>query len=113
MVLVNISIGQYYRKHPIPPWWVFNQMLRDKRWGAARALLYKQLRVNSNNLEMGKADSSDVWKGWCNHIQNGYKNKRLFKSVWKAIRKMKPNYFRLAIPKALVKLDDKHRDQNS
>ncbi|MBU2899083.1 BatD family protein [Vibrio hepatarius] len=113
MVLVVISIRQYYRKHPIPPWWVFNQMLRDKRWGAARALLYKQLRVNSNSLEMGKADSSDVWKGWCNHIQNGLQDRKLFRSMWKAIGKMKDNHKGLSVPpKALPQLDSRRRETN-
>ncbi|NOH71240.1 protein BatD [Vibrio pectenicida] len=113
MVLMAISIGQYYRKHPMSPWWVFNQMLRDKRWGTARALLYKQLRVNSNNLEMGKADSSDVWKGWCDHIQNGFQDRKLFRSMWKVIGKMKDNHKGLSVPpKALPQLDSRRREKN-
>lgn len=113
IIIAAITARRYYRAHPMPSWWVFHKTLRQQHWAVARTLLYKHLWIKTNKLELTKADSSDNWQTLSGRLQDGYQDKRLFKSLWKAISRMKPTRLRLVFPKALPKLSQKivsHRD---
>ncbi|MGP8306914.1 BatD family protein [Vibrio sp. YIC-376] len=102
------SIKRYYRTRPTPPWLTFHRLLKSNRWGEARAALYKQLRVNTAELEMRKANSEEAWQKRSARLQQGEKNSILMKSMWREIQS-KQKRFKLRIPKALPELDKLNR----
>ncbi|MGR5192677.1 BatD family protein [Vibrio rotiferianus] len=106
LVIAALSIHRYYRSRPTPPWLVFRRMVKAKRWGAARASLYKQLRSNTGKLEMSKANGSDVWQKRSQRLQQGQEDASLMNALWKGIQALKPKRFKWVIPKALPQLDE-------
>jgi len=105
-----LAIKRYYRSRPIPPWLNLHRLLKENRWGEARAALYRQLRVNTSELEMCHADSSDSWQKSSSRMQSGERSSSLIKSMWRKIQ-TKQNHLKLRIPKALPQLDKlKQRD---
>ncbi|MGR5212275.1 BatD family protein [Vibrio rotiferianus] len=106
LVIAALSIHRYYRSRPTPPWLVFRRMVKAKRWGAARASLYKQLRSNTGKLEMSKANGSDVWQKRSQRLQQGQEDASLMNALWKGIQALKPKRFKWGIPKALPQLDE-------
>ncbi|RIZ55018.1 BatD family protein [Vibrio sp. PID23_8] len=106
LVIAALSIHRYYRSRPSPPWLVFRKMVKAKRWGAARASLYKQLRSNTGKLEMSKASSSDVWQKRSQRLQEGQEDASLMNALWRAIQAFKSKRFKWGIPKTLPQLDE-------
>ncbi len=104
LVVTTLSIQRYFRSRPTPPWLVFRRIVKAQHWGAARASLYKQLRNNTGELEMSKADNSNMWQQRSQRLQEGEVDASLMKSLWKAIQALKPRRFKVTIPKALPKL---------
>ncbi|NVC94951.1 protein BatD [Vibrio natriegens] len=105
-----LAIKHYYRSRPIPPWLNLHRLLKENRWGEARAALYRQLRLNTSELEMRHADSSDSWQKSSTRMQNGEHSSSLIKSMWRKIQ-TKKNHLKRRIPKALPQLDKlKQRD---
>ncbi len=107
-VVLFFAIKRYYRNRPTPPWLTLHRLLKDKRWGEARAVLYKQLRVNTSELEMSKVDSSRSWQKSSARLQSGERSASLIKSMWRKIQ-IKRKAFKLRIPKALPQLDKLNR----
>jgi hypothetical protein len=107
-----VTARRYYRTHPMPAWWVLNRLLSDERWSDARTFLYRHLRMNTNGLEMSQVLTSDTWLKKSGRLQDGDKDKHLFMSLWKVIKRMRTNRFRLASFKALPKLTKTQRDQS-
>ncbi len=105
LIIVALSIYRYYRSHPTPPWLVFRQMVKANRWGAARAILYKQLRSHTAKLEMSKAYAAEEWQQRSQRLQEGQEDADLMKRLWKGIQALKPKGFKWAIPKALPQLN--------
>nr|WP_321285270.1 BatD family protein [uncultured Vibrio sp.] len=109
-IVLFLAIKRYYRSRPIPPWLNLHRLLKENRWGEARAALYRQLRVNTSELEMRHADSSDSWQKSSSRMQSGERSSSLIKSMWRKIQ-TKQNHLKLRIPKALPQLDKlKQRD---
>ncbi|CAE6941560.1 BatD family protein [Vibrio sp. B1FLJ16] len=107
-VVLFFAIKRYYRNRPTPPWLTLHRLLKDKRWGEARAVLYKQLRVNTSELEMSKVDASRSWQKSSARLQSGERSASLIKSMWRKIQ-IKRKAFKLRIPKALPQLDKLNR----
>lgn len=104
------TLKRYYRNRPTPPWLTFHRLLKSNRWGAARTALYKQLRVNTDKLEMNDANADEAWQKRSVRLQQGEQNASLMKSMWREIQRRKKR-FKLTIPKALPQLDKfKQRD---
>lgn len=99
-----VAIKRYYRNKPTPAWLTFHRLLKAKRWSEARTVLYKQLRLNTAELEMTKADSSESWQKSASRIQNGENSAHLMKSMWRKIQ-TKQQRFKFRIPRALPELD--------
>ncbi|MBR9873154.1 MAG: protein BatD [Vibrionaceae bacterium] len=109
-IILFLAIKRYYRSRPVPPWLSLHRLLKENRWGEARAILYRQLRVNTSELEMRNADSSDSWQKSSTRMQSGEHSSSLIKSMWRKIQ-TKQNHLKLRIPKALPQLDKlKQRD---
>ncbi len=108
---VFFAVKRFYRNRPTPAWLAMHRLLKAKRWGEARALLYKQLRVNTSELEMHKADPSDSWRKRSTRLQNGEQSSNLIKSMWRTIQ-TKKKQFKFAIPKALPQLDKLNRNSD-
>ncbi|WP_417877786.1 BatD family protein [Vibrio sp.] len=109
-IVLFLAIKRYYRSRPIPPWLNLHRLLKENRWGEARAALYRQLRVNTSALEMRHADSSDSWQKSSSRMQSGERSSSLIKSMWRKIQ-TKQNHLKLRKPKALPQLDKlKQRD---
>ena len=99
-----VAIKRYYRNRPTPAWLTFHRLLKAKRWSEARAVLYKQLRLNTVELEMTKADTSESWQKSASRMQNGENSAHLMKSMWRKIQ-TKQQRFKFRIPRALPGLD--------
>ncbi len=107
-IVLFVAIKRYYRSRPTPHWLAMHRLLKAKRWGEARALLYKQLRVNTSQLEMRKADLSDSWQKSSMRLQSGEQSSNLIISMWRQIQ-TKKKQFTFTIPKALPQLDKLNR----
>ncbi|MCA0936375.1 BatD family protein [Vibrio alginolyticus] len=107
-IVLYLVIKRYYRNKPTPSWLTLHRLLKAKRWGEARAVLYKQLRINTSKLEMSKADSSRSWQKSSARLQSGERSVSLIKSMWRKIQ-IKRKAFKLRIPKALPQLDKLNR----
>ncbi len=103
-VVLLFAIKRYYHNRPTPPWLTLHRLLKAKRWGKARTLLYRQLRINTAELEMRKADCSHSWQKSSERLQSGEHNSRLIKSMWRKIQSTKKR-FKLGVPKALPQLE--------
>ncbi|HHX8262133.1 TPA: BatD family protein [Vibrio diabolicus] len=99
-----VAIKRYYRNKPTPAWLTFHRLLKAKRWSEARTVLYKQLRLNTAELEMTKADMSESWQKSASRMQNGENSAHLMKSMWRKIQ-TKQQRFKFRIPRALPELD--------
>ncbi len=106
LVIVITGVWRYYRARPIPPWLTLQQLLKAQRWGEARTVLYKQLHINTTLLEMSKADNDNNWLARSARLQQGEKNIRLLKLLWRAIQRKRPKRWKIKVPKALPQLDD-------
>ncbi|MDV6250021.1 BatD family protein [Vibrio sp. EA2] len=107
-LVLFLAVKRYYRTRPTPPWLRFHQLLKSNRWGEARSALYKQLRVNTSELEMSKVSANESWQKKSQHLQQGERNKSLMKAMWREIQN-KQKRFKLKIPKALPELEKLNR----
>ncbi len=105
-IAVITAVWRYYRSHPTPAWFALRQSLNTQRWGEARAILYRQLRINTTQLEMSKADEDKSWQTHSLRLQQGEKESGLMKRVWQMIQRKRLKRWKLKVPKALPKLDD-------
>lgn len=108
LVIAWVAVRRFYRNRPTPAWVVFRRLLKAKRWGAIRAALYKQLRINVNELEMRSAVDSPSWQQRSQRMQEGEESHALMKSLWRSIQSMQASRLTLSVPKALPELDE-HR----
>lgn len=111
IVLVAFLAGRrYYQRHPTPPWLLFGLEVSKGEWSKARAQLYRYLRVSTDHLEMGKADSDKAWLKTSLQVQTGAEKAYVFHKMWKMISGKKGARNGLRLPKALPKLDKGHKE---
>ncbi len=106
LAVVITAVRRYFRCHPIPAWFTLRQLLKAQRWGEVRAMLYRQLRINTGQPEMSQADGDENWLEQSARLQQGEKDIRLMKQIWRAIQRKRPKRLKLKVSKALPQLDD-------
>ncbi|HHC7130468.1 TPA: BatD family protein [Vibrio parahaemolyticus] len=104
VIISLVVIKRYYRNKPTPAWLTFHRLLKAKRWSEARTVLYKQLRLNTAELEMTKVDKSCSWQKSAVRLQNGENSAPLMKSMWRKIQ-AKQECIQFKFSKALPQLD--------
>ncbi|MFA0695454.1 BatD family protein [Vibrio sp. 10N.222.49.C9] len=126
-IALIISVKRYYANRPIPSWLVLRRLLKQGNWAALRTFIYRQLRNETSQLELNKAQhdkakngKSNGQKRWLEDseaLQQGCEDKNVFTRLWKGLRNL-PNEkssqsqsrsiaARLKIPKALPNLKDR------
>ncbi|MEZ8279765.1 BatD family protein [Vibrio splendidus] len=117
-----VSVKRYYANRPTPSWLVFRRLLKQGNWAALRTFIYRQLRNETSQLELdkaqlGKLNGQKRWLEDSESLQQGREDKNVFTRLWKSLRKLpsdKSNssnsrsiFDRLKIPKALPDLKDR------
>ncbi|MFA0125091.1 hypothetical protein AB4400_27395, partial [Vibrio sp. 10N.261.48.A2] len=54
-VALLVSLKRYYKNRPTPSWLVFRRLLKQGNWSALRTFIYRELRTQTTQLELGKA----------------------------------------------------------
>ncbi|OBT30763.1 BatD family protein [Vibrio splendidus] len=122
-----VSVKRYYANRPTPGWLVLRRLLKQGNWPALRTFIYRQLRNETSQLELDKAQLSKAQLGKLNRqkrwledseaLQQGREDKNVFTRLWRGLRNL-PNdtlnssnsrsiFDRLKIPKALPDLKDR------
>ena len=117
-----VSVKRYYANRPTPGWLVLRRLLKQGDWAALRTFIYRQLRNETSQLELdkaqlGKLNGQKRWLEDSEALQLGREDKNVFTRLWKSLRKLpsdKSNssnsrsiFDRLKIPKALPDLKDR------
>ncbi|MEZ8224260.1 BatD family protein [Vibrio splendidus] len=117
-----VSVKRYYANRPTPDWLVFRRLLKQGNWAALRTFIYRQLRNETSQLELNKAQLGKLngqkrWLEDSEALQLGREDKNVFTRLWKSLRKLpsdKSNssnsrsiFDRLKTPKALPDLKDR------
>ncbi|PMG14792.1 hypothetical protein BCU98_17155 [Vibrio splendidus] len=117
-----VSVKRYYANRPTPGWLVVRRLLKQGNWPALRTFIYRQLRNETSQLELdkaqlGKLNGQKRWLEDSESLQQGREDKNVFTRLWKSLRKLpsdKSNssnsrsiFDRLKIPKALPDLKDR------
>ncbi|MEZ8864509.1 BatD family protein [Vibrio splendidus] len=122
-----VSVKRYYANRPTPGWLVLRRLLKQGNWPALRTFIYRQLRNETSQLELDKAQLGKAQLGKLNgqkrwledseSLQQGREDKNVFTRLWKSLCKLpsdKSNssnsrsiFDRLKIPKALPDLKDR------
>ncbi|MEZ8692125.1 BatD family protein [Vibrio splendidus] len=117
--MLFVAVKRYYKNRPTPSWLVFRRLLKQGNWAALRTFIYRQLRNETSQLELdkaqlGKLNGQKRWLEDSESLQQGREDKNVFTRLWKSLRKLpsdKSNssnsrsiFDRLKIPKALPDL---------
>ncbi|MFA0409815.1 BatD family protein [Vibrio splendidus] len=120
--MLFVGVKRYYKNRPTPSWLVFRRLLKQGNWAALRTFIYRQLRNETSQLELdkaqlGKLNGQKRWLEDSESLQQGREDKNVFTRLWKSLRKLpsdKSNssnsrsiFDRLKIPKALPDLKDR------
>ena len=121
-VALFVSLKRYYKNRPTPSWLVFRRLLKQGNWSALRTFIYRQLRKQTSQLEMNKAQlgKSNGQKRWVEDseaLQQGREDKNVFTRLWRELRSLPSTqtdsrhsrsiFARLKIPKGLPDLKDR------
>ncbi|NOI34275.1 protein BatD [Vibrio cyclitrophicus] len=117
-----VSVKRYYANRPTPGWLALRRLLKQGNWPALRTFIYRQLRNETSQLELGKAqlgklNGQKCWLEDSEALQQGREDKSVFTRLWKGIRNFPGDtsnssnsrsiFDRLKIPKALPDLKDR------
>lgn len=117
-----VSVKRYYKNRPTPSWLVFRRLLKQGNWSALRTFIYRELRTQTTQLELGKAQLGKLngQKSWVEDseaLQQGREDKNVFARLWRGLRNLPGDqsnsshsrsiFARLKIPKALPDLKDR------
>lgn len=120
--MLFVAVTRYYKNRPTPSWLVLRRSLKQGNWPALRTFIYRQLRNETSQLELNKAQLGKLngqkrWLEDSESLQQGREDKNVFTRLWKSLRKLpsdKSNssnsrsiFDRLKIPKALPDLKDR------
>ncbi|WP_210448963.1 BatD family protein [Vibrio crassostreae] len=121
-VALFVSLKRYYKNRPTPSWLVFRRLLKQGNWSALRTFIYRQLRTETTQLELGKAQLGKLngqkrWVEDSEALQQGREDKNVFARLWRGLRNLPSDqstpshsrsiFARLKIPKALPDLKDR------
>lgn len=116
-IALIVSVKRYYANRPTPSWLVLRRLLKQGNWPALRTFIYRQLRNQTSQLELDKANEQKRWIEDSESLQQGREDKNVFTRLWRGLRNL-PNdtsnssnsrsiFDRLKIPKALPDLKDR------
>ncbi|MCC4786504.1 BatD family protein [Vibrio splendidus] len=120
--MLFVAVKRYYKNRPTPSWLVFRRLLKQGNWAALRTFIYRQLRNETSQLELdkaqlGKLNGQKRWLEDSESLQQGREDKNVFTRLWKSLRKLPSDesnssnprsiFDRLKIPKALPDLKDR------
>ncbi|MCZ8502894.1 BatD family protein [Vibrio lentus] len=115
--MLFVAAKRYYKNRPTPSWLVLRRLLKQNNWPALRTFIYRQLRRETAQLELGKASGQKRWMEDSEALQKGREDRNVFSRLWNGLRnlpsdKLNPSnsrsiFDRLRIPKALPDLKDK------
>ncbi|MFA0626542.1 BatD family protein [Vibrio sp. 10N.222.49.A3] len=116
-IALIVSVKRYYANRPTPSWLVLRRLLKQGNWPALRTFIYRQLRNQTSQLELDKANEQKRWIEDSESLQQGREDKNVFTRLWRGLRNL-PNdtsnssnsrsiFDRLKIPKALPNLKDR------
>lgn len=120
--MLFVAAKRYYKNRPTPSWLVLRRLLKQNNWPALRTFIYRQLRTQTSQLELGKAKLGklNVQKRWLEDseaLQQGREDRNVFSRLWQGLcnlpnDKLSPSnsrsiFDRFRIPKALPDLKDK------
>ncbi|MFS1463382.1 BatD family protein [Vibrio lentus] len=115
--MLFVAAKRYYKNRLTPSWLVLRRLLKQNNWPALRTFIYRQLRRETAQLELGKASGQKRWLEDSEALQQGREDRNVFSRLWKGLSnlpsdKLIPSnsrsiFDRLRIPKALPDLKDK------
>ncbi|MGF1848646.1 BatD family protein [Vibrio lentus] len=115
--MLFVAAKRYYKNRPTPSWLVLRRLLKQNNWPALRTFIYRQLRRETAQLELGKASGQKRWLEDSEALQQGREDRNVFSRLWKGLRNLPSDesnssnsrsiFDRLRIPKALPDLKDK------
>ncbi|MEZ8697198.1 BatD family protein [Vibrio lentus] len=115
--MLFVAAKRYYKNRPTPSWLVLRRLLKQNNWPALRTFIYRQLRRETAQLELGKASGQKRWMEDSEALQQGREDRNVFSRLWKGLRNLPSDesnssnsrsiFDRLRIPKALPDLKDK------
>ncbi|MEZ9891504.1 BatD family protein [Vibrio lentus] len=115
--MLFVAAKRYYKNRPTPSWLVLRRLLKQNNWPALRTFVYRQLRRETAQLELGKASGQKRWLEDSEALQQGREDRNVFSRLWKGLRNLPSDesnssnsrsiFDRLRIPKALPDLKDK------
>ncbi|CAK2135962.1 Protein BatD [Vibrio crassostreae] len=121
-VALFVSLKRYYKNRPTPSWLVFRRLLKQGNWSALRTFIYRELRTETTQLELGKAQLGKLngqkrWVEDSEALQQGREDKNVFTRLWRGLSNLPSDqsnsshsrsiFARLKIPKALPDLKDR------
>ncbi|UPR37008.1 BatD family protein [Vibrio cyclitrophicus] len=121
-VALFVSLKRYYKNRPTPSWLVFRRLLKQGNWSALRTFVYRELRTQTSQLELGKAQLGKLngqkrWVEDSEALQQGREDKNVYARLWRGLRNLPSDqsnsshsrsiFARLKIPKALPDLKDR------
>ncbi|NOH28393.1 BatD family protein [Vibrio mediterranei] len=89
LIGLTIFVNRYYKLHPKPPWWLFQQAVRRQDWPKVRTLLYLKGRKRTANLELKRMYDSDKWRAESEYIQRHAPNKENSFWLWRQLKSSK------------------------
>ncbi|MGF1744440.1 BatD family protein [Vibrio minamisatsumaniensis] len=126
-IALIVAVKRYYTNRPTPSWLVLRRLLKQGNWPALRTFIYRQLRNQTSQLELNKAQFGKAQHGKSNRqkrwledseaLQQGREDNNVFTRLWKGLGKVSNDkssqskshsiFARLKIPKALPDLKDR------
>ncbi|CAK1758475.1 BatD family protein [Vibrio crassostreae] len=121
-IALFVSLKRYYKNRPTPSWLIFRRLLKQGNWSALRTFIYRELRTETTELELGKAQLGNLngqkrWVEDSEALQQGREDKNVFARLWRGLRNLPSDqsnsshsrsiFARLKIPKALPDLKDR------
>ncbi|USE03228.1 BatD family protein [Vibrio sp. SCSIO 43133] len=89
LIGLTIFVNRYYKFHPKPPWWLFQQAVRKQDWPKVRTLLYLKGRKRTATLELKRMHDSDKWRAESEYIQRHTPNKENSFWLWRQLKSRK------------------------
>ena len=83
ILFIVIKTARYYQTHPLPAWFMYSRAVNKQEWGKVRTLLYRSLRIKSEQLELKHCYSTADWRQDSSTFQSNEITKKLSSRLWK------------------------------
>ncbi|MGR5359556.1 BatD family protein [Vibrio mediterranei] len=89
LIGLMIFVSRYYKHHPKPPWWLFQQAVRRQDWPKVRMLLYLKGRKRTANLELKRMNDGNEWQEASEYVQRYTPTKENSYWLWRHLKSSK------------------------